>query len=328
MPLHPDAQEILRQYTARYAQIKGPVTIEARRKLVEAGVRAPGPQVARVEDVRIPGPEGDIPARVYWPNAEAPGKPQGDRLGAVVWYHGGGWVVGSIDMADGTARHLCQGAGCVVVSAGYRLAPECKFPGPAEDCYAAATWAAASAAPLGIDPRKIAAGGDSAGGNLAAAVALMARDRGGPALAFQLLIYPVMDRNFETASYRDNAEGYLLTREGMIGNWKAYLRSEADARNSYAAPLQARDFRRLPPALVITAEYDPLRDEGEAYARKLTEAGVPATHTRYDGMVHGFFSYYQQAAAGRQALAESLAALEAAFAGAWRPSRTLRPRPA
>jgi acetyl esterase len=312
MPLHPHAQEILRQFNERYSQIQEPVTLKARRAMVETALRSPGPTVERVKYLRAPGPGGDMPVRVYTPRGAGP-------FGALVWYHGGGWVIGSIDMADGTARHLAVAADCAVVSVGYRLAPEAKFPAPAEDCYAAAKWTHANAATLGVDPSKIAVGGDSAGGNLAAAVALMARDRRGPPLAFQLLIYPVIDRDFQTRSYLDNAKGYLLTREGMVSNWEMYLSSEADAANPYAAPLQAKDFRRLPPALVVTAEFDPLRDEGEAYARRLIEAGVPATSTRYDGMVHGFLSYQEVADAGRRAMAESAAALRAAFAGTWRP---------
>ncbi len=312
MPLHPHAQEILRQFNERYSQIQEPVTLKARRAMVETALRSPGPAVARVKYLRAPGPGGEMPVRAYIPRGAGP-------FGALVWYHGGGWVIGNIDMADGTARHLAVAADCVVVSVGYRLAPEAKFPAPAEDCYAAAKWTHANAATLGVDPSRIAVGGDSAGGNLAAAVALMARDRRGPPLAFQLLIYPVIDRDFQTRSYLDNAKGYLLTRAGMVSNWEMYLSSEADAANPYAAPLQAKDFRRLPPALVVTAEFDPLRDEGEAYARRLIEAGVPATSTRYDGMVHGFLSYHEVADAGRQALAESAAALRAAFAGTWRP---------
>ena len=206
---------------------------------------------------------------------------------ALVWFHGGGWVVGTLDMADGTSRHLCVGADCVVISVDYRLAPEAKFPAAAEDCYAATKWVAENASSINVDPYRIAVGGDSAGGNLAAVVSLMVRDRGGPTLAFQLMVYPVTDRNFRTDSYRQNAEGYLLTREGMVWYWEHYLREPSDAVNPYAAPMQAKDLKGLPPALVITAEFDPLRDEGEAYAKRLEAAGVRTICTRYDGMVHG-----------------------------------------
>ncbi len=238
----------------------------------------------------------------------------------LVWYHGGGWVVGDLESADGTARHLTVGGNCITISVDYRLALETKFPGAADDCYAATVWAAQHAASLNGDPARIAVGGDSAGGNLAAAVSLMARDRQGPALAFQLLIYPVTDRDFSTASYRQNAEGYLLSTDGMKWYWEHYLSSAADAANPYAAPLQASDLSNLPAALVITAEYDPLCDEGKAYAQKLQAAGVSTTCTRYDGMIHGFFgmsglrdNMSGLLDKGKQAVDEASAALRGAF---------------
>jgi acetyl esterase len=275
--------------------------------------RAPGPAVARVEDRRIPGPETEIPVRIYTPEGTGP-------FPALVWFHGGGWVVGDLESADATARHLTRGANCVVVSVDYRLAPEAKFPGPAEDCYAATRWVAQNAASINADPQKIAVGGDSAGGNLAAAVSLMARDRGGPPLALQLLVYPVTDRDFSTESYIQNAEGYQLTRDSMVWYWNHYLQSDADAANPYAAPLQAPDLRNLPPALVITAEYDPLRDEGEAYAHRLEAAGVTVTCTRYDGMIHGFFGMSAAIDKGKQAIAQASAALKEAFASQYSPT--------
>ena len=234
--------------------------------------RAPGPDVAKVEDRTIPGPSGEIPVRIYTPEGSAP-------FPGLAWFHGGGWVVGDLDTADGSARHLCVGANCVVVSVDYRLAPETKFPGAADDCYAATQWLAGNAASLNVDPNLIATGGDSAGGNLSAAVSLMSRNRGGCDLVFQLLVYPVTERNFDNGSYTDNGEGYSLTRDGMIWFWDHYLSEEADATNPYAAPMHAADLRGQPPALVITAEYDPLRDEGEAYAQKLREAR--RTHRMY-----------------------------------------------
>jgi acetyl esterase len=237
-----------------------------------------------------------------------------------VWFHGGGWVVGDLESADATARHLTVGANCVVVSVDYRLAPETKFPGPAEDCYAATKWVAQNAASINVDPGRIAVGGDSAGGNLAAAISLMARDRGGPPLALQLLVYPVTDRDFSTESYIQNAEGYQLTRDSMVWYWEHYLKDDADAVNPYAAPLQAQDLRNLPPALVITAEYDPLRDEGEAYAHRLEAAGVNTTCTRYDGMIHGFFGMAAAIDKGKQAIAQASAALKAAFASQYSPT--------
>jgi acetyl esterase len=230
-----------------------------------------------------------------------------------VWFHGGGWVVGDLETADPTARHLTVGASCVVISVDYRLAPETKFPGAADDCYAATVWAAQQATRLNGDPSRIAVGGDSSGGNLAAAVSLMARDRGGLSLAFQLLVYPVTSRDFDMASYRQKAEGYGLTLDGMRWYWDHYLQHPADASNPYAAPLVAQNLKGLPPALVITAEYDPLCDEGEAYAKRLQSAGVPTTCSRYDGMIHGFFGMPAVLDKGQQAVAEACAALRQAF---------------
>ena len=253
-----------------------------------------------------PGSSARLPMRGAPPGGTPP-------FGALVWFHGGGWVIGSIESHDAACRSLCVSAGCVVVSVDYRLAPETKFPGPAEDCYVATRWVQDNAARIGVDGNKVAVGGDSSGGNLAAAVALMARDRGEPRLAFQLLVYPVIDRDFTTESYQANAKGYLLTRAGMIENWRLYLRDDADAANPYAAPLQAGDLTRLPPTLVITAEFDPLRDEGEAYGRRLAEAGVAATCSRYDGMIHGFFSFLDAIDMANDAVAEAAEALKTAF---------------
>ena len=215
---------------------------------------------------------------------------------------------------DATVRALTNAAGCVAVSVEYRLAPEHKFPAAADDSYAAARWVADNAAALNGDPSRVAVGGDSAGGNLAAVVALMARQRGGPPLVHQLLVYPVTDFNFATPSYRENAQGYLLGRTDMVWFWNHYLRDEADGGNPLASPLRAEDLRGLPPALVITAEYDPLRDEGEAYAEKLRAAGVPVTCTRYDGMVHGFFNMFVAVDRAKDAIRQAADALREAFA--------------
>jgi acetyl esterase len=244
--------------------------------------------------------------RIYTPAGTGP-------FPLLVWFHGGGWVLGDLDSADPTARHLAVGAGCVVVSVDYRLAPETKFPGAADDCYAATQWTVQHAAAMHGDPDRIAVGGDSAGGNLAAAVSLMARDRRGPSLAFQLLVYPVTHCNFTTSSYQSFAEGYMLTRTSMQWYWNHYLQDVADANNPYAAPLVARDLSGLPPALVITAECDPLCDEGAAYAQRLKEAGVPTTYSCYDGMIHGFFGMPAALDKGRLAVAEASAALQKAF---------------
>jgi acetyl esterase len=313
MPLDPQAQAVMEQVAALGFPPVHQVSPEQARANNRARPRAPGPAVARVEDRRLPGPEGEIPVRIYTPGGTGP-------FPALVWFHGGGWVVGDLESADATARHLTVGANCVVVSVDYRLAPEAKFPGPAEDCYAATKWVAQNAASINADSGKIAVGGDSAGGNLAAAISLMARDRGGPPLALQLLVYPVTDRDFSTESYVQNAEGYQLTRDSMVWYWEHYLKADADAANPYAAPLQAQDLRNLPPALVITAEYDPLRDEGEAYAHRLEAAGVSTTCTRYDGMIHGFFGMAATIDKGKQAIAQASAALKEAFASQYSPT--------
>ena len=306
MPLDPQAREVLDQLEAMGLPPMHTVSPEEARINGKARPRAPGPEVATVEDRSIPGPGPDIPVRIYTPSGGGP-------FPGLVWFHGGGWVVGDLDTADGNARHLAVAAGCVVVSVGYRLAPEDKFPAAADDCYAATQWTAKNAASININPVRMAVGGDSAGGNLAAVVSLMARDRGGPSLVFQLLVYPVTARDFGTASYRENANGYLLTQDSMRWFWDHYLKSEADAANSYAAPLAAQDLTGLPPALIVTAEFDPLRDEGEAYGRRLQAAGVPAKNSRYDGMVHGFFGMLGALDKGKQAMSEASAALRSAF---------------
>ena len=309
MPLDPQAQKVLEQMAALGLPPNHTLSPAQARINMKARPRAAGPEVPRVEDRRIPGPDGELPVRIYTPAGPGP-------FPMLVWFHGGGWVIGDLEWADPMARHLTVGAGCVVVSVDYRLAPETKFPGAADDCYAATVWAAQNAARIEGDPDRIAVGGDSAGGNLAAVVSLMARDRGGPPLVFQLLVYPVTACDFDTESYRRNAEGYTLTRDGMRWFWDHYLRSAADAANPYAAPLVAEHLRGLPAALVMTAEYDPLCDEGEAYARRLQAAGVPTTCSRYDGMMHGFFGMPAVLDKGRQAVADATAALREAFATA------------
>ncbi len=249
-------------------------------------------EVGSVNDEVIPGPDGnDLMVRIYTPTPEARGS-QSSGPG-LVFFHGGGWVVGSINTHDGMCRMLTQFAGVVTVSVNYRLAPEHRFPTPANDCYTATEWVLANAERLGIDPTALMVGGDSAGGNLAAAVALMCRDRDGPSLAMQLLIYPVTDFDRDTQSMHDNAEGYLLTRATMCWFDDSYLPEENReqlANNPYAAPLRATDLAGLPPAVVIVADYDPLCDEGLAYAKKLSQAQVPTTLLRYPGQFHGFFS--------------------------------------
>jgi acetyl esterase len=307
MPLDPQAQQVLEQIAALGLPPNHLVSPSQARINMKSRPRVAGPEVARVEDRLIPGPGVDIPVRIYTPPGAGP-------FPILVWFHGGGWVVGDLETADPTARHLTVGAKCVVISVDYRLAPETKFPGAADDCYAATVWAAQQATRLNGDPSKIVVGGDSAGGNLAAAVALMARDRGGLSLTFQLLVYPVTARDFDMSSYRQKAEGFGLTLDAMRWYWDHYLQHPEDASNPYAAPLVAENLRGLPPALVITAEYDPLCDEGQAFAKRLQAAGVPTTYSQYDGMIHGFFGMTAVLDKGKQAVAEACAALQHAFA--------------
>jgi acetyl esterase len=258
---------------------------EARRAAAELIRRFAGEpeEVAWVDDLTIPGPAGEIPVRIYRPGTSEPAP-------CMIYFHGGGWVVCSIDTHDGPCRAIARRAGAVVVSVGYRLAPEHKFPAAVDDCYAAACWVADNAERLGIDPKRISVGGDSAGGTLSTVVCLKARDEGGPRIALQALVYPVADlSSFETPSHRSFSEG-ALRRSEMEWFRDNYLARPEDARNAHASPLLAADLRGLPPALIITAECDPLRDEGAAYARRLQSAGVPVTHQCYSGMIHLFFS--------------------------------------
>jgi acetyl esterase len=263
--------------------------------LVQTAMLGPSETVAQVVDRTIPGPGREIPIRVYTPTGPTP-------QGTVVFFHGGGWVIGSIGTHDGLCRALANAAGCAVVSVEYRLAPEHPYPAGRDDAFAVTCWVAEHGREIGVNPERIAVVGDSAGGNLATVVALMARDRGAPSLALQVLLYPVVDCDFETRSYHEYAEGYLLTRATMAWFWQLYLADGSDSREPYVAPLCAGDLSRLPPALVITAEYDPLCDEGDAYAARLMDAGVEVTHARYPGMVHGFVRRMNLLDAGRRAL--------------------------
>jgi|SRR5262245_12176472 len=282
MPLDPQAEAFLRQV----AKSNAPPLHELAPEQARAQM-APAPQpfepIGSVTDLRAPGPDGDIPVRVYVPAAE-----REDELPALVYFHGGGWVMGSLDAYEGLCRSLANAACAVVISVDYRLAPEHRYPAAVEDAYAATWWVHEPARTLGVDPARLAVGGDSAGGNLAAAVCLMARDRGRPALSAQVLLYPILDHAFDTASYRENGEGYYLTRAAMEWFWKLYLAREEDGAHPYASPLRAERLTGLPPALIVTAEYDPLRDEGEAYARRLESEGVAVRLIACHGMIHGF----------------------------------------
>ncbi|WP_085523691.1 alpha/beta hydrolase [Tuberibacillus sp. Marseille-P3662] len=254
----------------------------------------------------IPGPGGDLPIRIYTPEGTGP-------FPVLVFYHGGGWVIGDLDSHDNMCRSLTNLANTVVVSVDYRLAPEHKFPAAVDDCYTALRWVSEHPSELNIDSSHIAVGGDSAGGNLSTVVSYLTKQRGGPQLAYQLLLYPSTHISADTASHRENGEGYFLTTESMTYFRNHYLRTVEDAEDPLVSPYLIEDLSGLPPAMVVTAEYDPLRDEGEAYARRLKEAGVPVIAKRYDGMIHGFISMAEQLDKGKQALQDAAQALRSAF---------------
>jgi acetyl esterase len=307
MPLDPEAEAMLAAMSA--AGEIDPFQLEPeqlREAFTSMGGEAEGPEVARVEMQEVAGPNGPIPVRVYTPPGAGP-KP------GLVFFHGGGWVLCNLDTHDGTCRELALGADCVVVSVDYRLAPEAKFPAAPEDCYAATQWTFLEAERLGIEPDRIAVGGDSAGGNLAAVVSMMCRDRKAHQPIHQLLIYPVTHHDFGTDSYRDNGKGYFLTTEMMRWFWHHYLESDVDGKNPLASPLCAKDLGGLPSATVLTADFDPLRDEGRAYAERLETAGIPTRYTNYPGVFHGFFAMTQEIPRARQAVEETCAALREAF---------------
>lgn len=249
-----------------------------------------GPDVARVEEVTIPAEDGgSFPARILVAN--------GTPRGVIVYYHGGGWVIGSIDEFDTLGRELAVRTGCAVVLAGYRKAPEHRYPVAARDAYAALLWAASDMPGL-----PIVVAGDSAGGNLAAVVAQRARDENGPAIALQVLVYPATDSDLDNGSYRDPDNQLLLTRDAMVWFWDHYAPDPASRANPDASPLRAADLSGLPPALVLTAEYDVLRDEGEAYAERLRQAGVPVEFRRFEGQMHVFFTLVNVLPASAEAL--------------------------
>ncbi len=266
--------------------------------------------IYRVEDRQIPGPVQPIKVRIYTPQASQ----EQASLPVLVWYHGGGFVIGDLDSHDSACRALANQTECLVVAVDYRLAPEHKFPGAVEDCEAALQWVAAHATELGGDPGRIAVGGDSAGGNLAAVVALLAREKGGPKLCFQLLIYPCVAPEPETPSHHQFAEGYLLTRKTITWFFKQYLRSSKDTLDPRYAPLEEKDLSSLPPSLVIVAGFDPLRDEGVDYAKALIEAGNKVTLSNYEGMIHGFYLMGGMIDKANQAIEESAQHLKEAFA--------------
>jgi acetyl esterase len=311
MPLHPQVRKFIAQQAALRLKPIEQCTPAEFRQMMLVGLAAPSESepIAIVEGRAADGPAGPVPIRIYRPVATT-------GLPALIYIHGGGWVGGNLETHDGLCRAIANSAGCAIVAVDYRLAPEHKYPAAAEDAYAATRWVQKHAAALSIDGRRIAVGGDSAGGNLAASVALMARDRGRPALCLQVLIYPIINYDLTTESYGRFADGYLLTRAAMQWFWQQYLPNEKDAKQLYVAPIQAKDLSGLAPALVLTAEFDVLRDEGESYAERMKAAGVPAEQTRYNGMIHGFVPRLKLFDSARIAVEQIATALKRVFASA------------
>ncbi len=310
--LAPDIQVLL-----ALAKVNGEVslvdgrTVEQARQENRAGavvVAGPPPPMARVENLTIPGHEGGTPARFYVALG-APPPPQP----LLLYFHGGGWVVGDLDTHDGLCRFLAEHSGCRVLSVDYRLAPEHPFPAPVEDAVAAFGWAHEHAAELGVDPERIAVGGDSAGGNLSAALCLLARDGGGPIPAMQMLLYPVTDVVGGQQSRDTFAEGFLLTRDDMEWFEKHYIPDGIDEDDPRASMMRAEDVSGLPPAYVATAGFDPLRDEGEIYAARMREAGVRVVLQRHPGLIHGFANLTALCPSARTAMLEVTGALRMGF---------------
>lgn len=308
MPLDKQAEAFIKQLAAMGGPQLNEMDVATAREALGVLTELGGPPepVSSVVNRTIPGPQGEIPIRIYTPDASGP-------LPIVVYFHGGGWVMGTLEMLEAACTRLCNRASAVVVSVDYRLAPEHKFPGPVTDCYAATEWVAENAHLIGGDATRIAVAGDSAGGNLAAVVALMARERGTPQVAFQLLVYPVTDFDYTRPSYQENGQNYFLTTDMMRHFAGIYLNDEQDTLDWRAAPLRVEDASGLPPAFVITAEFDPLRDEGEAYAQRLKAAGSAVTVKRYAGQIHGFWGMCGTMDQGKQAIDDAAAALRQAW---------------
>ncbi|MFI5511119.1 alpha/beta hydrolase [Mycobacterium sp. NPDC051804] len=309
MSLDPQIADIIEALDAGFPPVHEMSGAQARATIRSRFVAAADPElVGEVRDARVHGPAGDIGVRIYrpaWPSGPVP---------TVVYAHGGGFVFCDLDSHDGLCRAFANLIPAVIVSVSYRLAPEHPWPAGAEDVFAVAQWAARNADALGGDARRIIVGGDSAGGNLAAAAALMARDRGAPALAAQLLLYPMISPTFDTDSYHRYGHGFYNPRPALQWYWDQYLPSAADREHPYAAPLNA-DLRGLAPAIVVTAGHDPLRDEGRAYGDALERAGVATTRLDYDGAIHGFMTMPMLDLA-QQARREVCGHLTALFAGA------------
>ncbi|HUC71630.1 MAG TPA: alpha/beta hydrolase [Stellaceae bacterium] len=309
MPVDPQIQALLDKGAGVPATHTLAVDVARAQYEARIALMARPADIAGVREQMIDVPGGPLRIRIYTPSGSGP-------FPLLVFFHGSGFVLCSLDTHDGMCRNLCAGAGCIVASVDYRLAPEHKFPAGVDDCLDATRWAAAHAAELGADARRVAVAGDSAGANLAAVTALRLRDEGGLALCGQLLLYPVTDYHTPgTPSYQENAEGYGLTRDTMKWFWGHYLSDPSEGAHPHAAPLRAPNMSGLPPALVVTAQYDPLRDEGESYAEKLRAAGVATTLTRYPGVNHGFMFWVGVVDKAGAAMNEACEWLRGSFAG-------------
>jgi acetyl esterase len=309
MSLHPQLKAYLQAMEEMDIPPLETVDVATARAMYEKGAaQTAGETIAlhKVEDISIPGPAGELRARLYRPGPE-------EKLPVLVYFHGGGFTIGSIESHDCVCRALSKEAHCLVVSVDYRLAPEHKYPAAVEDAWAACCWVVNEAEKLGADPDRVAVGGDSAGGNLAAVVCLMARDAGDLNLACQLLIYPGTDMSCSLPSHETFAEGYRLTRNLIIWFYEAYFQRDDDVTEWQASPLNARSFADLPPAFILSAGYDPLQDENRSYAYKLEGAGVAVKYSHYPDMIHGFYTMPGILDRARQALSESAAALREAF---------------
>ncbi len=308
MPLHPQAVKFLDTYARLNSPPLETTPVAESRALLASGtgIFPNCPELASVDDVFIPRPGGPLLLRIYRPK-------QTVNRGACLYFHGGGWVLNSVQTHDDFVRRLTDAAGCVCVSVEYRLAPEHPYPAAVDDAYAALEWMAANGTEWDVDPTRLAVAGDSAGGNLAAAVCLVTRDRNGPPIRQQVLAYPITDCDFTRPSYRENAEGYFLTTSQMRWFWDHYCPDPERRREPYASPIYATSLSGLPPAFIFTAEFDPLRDEGEAYAAALQAAGVPVRFRRFDGMIHAFLRRVTTFDAAREALREIAEVLWTAF---------------
>ncbi|TWG07391.1 alpha/beta hydrolase [Saccharopolyspora dendranthemae] len=309
MPLHPEAEPFVAQTRETFPDLGGEITDAATARRISSARSdgRPRGEVERVEDRHIPGSYGvQVPVRLYWPS---------DRTGlpVLVYFHGGGWVLGDLESHDGLARTLANAVGAIVISVDYRLAPEHRYPAAVEDAYSATVWAAAHAEEIGGDASRLAVVGDSAGGNLAAVTCLQAQERGTPDIAFQLLLYPVTDHDFTTRSYLDSGPDCLLTKQHMMWFWDEYAPDLEVRDHPHASPLRADDLTGLPPAHVLTAGMDPLCSEGRDYAARLKQAGVPTSTQHLPGLFHGFAPEAERIPVAAEAMREAFAVLRTAL---------------